>query len=353
MKTKTEIKTEIKSGLPIEHFKEQQRVFKQNRKLFNNANKKLNLLLIYSLHPTNKTVTLPEWIKEVIRLCYSDFIEVFACGPENEINISDGENFYNKVSRIVENNNIDILLDIEGGASSIDFMFKRFPIGITIPKAFWAIDTHQFLNLQREKAKYFDVILSAQKNAVSELPSSDSGNVYWMPAGASIHERDYQLNRDIDCAFVGSIVPTLHIKRKEIIDYLKVNIPNFQCFSNVFLEKKAGLSSRIKIMINQSLRNDLNFRIFESMACGCMVITDKLINNGLNDLFGEGKEIITFFSKEDLKDKIQYYLSHEEELKSIATAGQEKVLKYFTHNKIFQYIFNIIFQKFNNERKWV
>jgi hypothetical protein len=311
-----------------------------------NSRKKLRLLLVYSLHPTNKTVTLPEWIKEAIRLYYSEFIEVMACGPENEINIPDSPDFYDKVNQVIHDSKIDLLLDIEGGASSIDFMFKRFPVNITIPKVFWAIDTHQFLTLQKEKAKYFDLVLSAQKNAVKEFP----GKSFWMPAGASIYERDNKVNRDIGCAFIGSIVPGLHGKRKEIIDYLKINIPDFQCFSNVFLREKARLSSRIKIMVNQSLRNDLNFRVFESMACGCMLITDKLTDNGLEDIFTERKEIVTFSLKEDLKEKIQYYLSHEKELNEIARKGQEKVLKYFTHEKILKYIFNILFENLLNKK---
>jgi len=311
------------------------------------SKRKLRILLVYSLHPTNKTVTFPEWIKEALRLYYSEFVEVFACGPENEINIPDSPDFYSKVNKVIEDNNIDLLFDIEGGASSIDFMFKRFPVNITIPKVFWAIDTHQFLPFQKEKAKYFNLVFSAQKNVINKFPHQ----AFWVPAGSSIHEKDLKINRDIKCAFIGSIVPGLHSKRKEIIDYLKVNIPDFQCFSNIFLEEKSKLSSRVKIMVNQSLRNDLNFRVFESMSCGCMLITDKLIDNGLEDLFEDGKEIVTFSSKEELKEKIQYYLLRETELNEIAKRGQEKVLKYFTHEKILKYVFNILFENLLNKKE--
>jgi len=309
--------------------------------------KKLKILLIYSIHPTGKTITLPEWIKEAIRLYYSDYIEVFACGPSNEIPIPDGTDFYVKVNEVIKEKNIDILIDIEGGAVNLDFMFRRFPIGINIPKIFWAIDTHQFLSLQKVKAKYFDIVFSAQKNAVKEL----GNNAYWLPAGASIYDEDYGFERDINCAFIGNVIPNLHKTRKELIDFLKVNIPGFGFFSNVFLENKARLASRIKIMVNQSLKNDINFRVFESMACGCMLITDKIINNGMEDLFQDGKDLVMFNSREDLKKKIQYYISHEQERKDIARSGQEKVLKYFTHEKIFKYMMNVVFEKILNNNK--
>jgi hypothetical protein len=59
-----------------------------------------------------------------------------------------------------------------------------------------------------------------------------------------------------------------------------------------------------------------------------------------------------FSSREDLKKKIQYYTSHEQERKNIAKSGQEKVLKYFTHGKIFKYMMNVIFEKIlNNNNK--
>jgi SAM-dependent methyltransferase/glycosyltransferase involved in cell wall biosynthesis len=318
-----------------------------------NGRKKLKLLLVYSLHPTNKTVTLPEWIKEAIRLYYSDFIEVYACGPNNEISIQDDVNFYDKVNKVIKEKDIDILFDIEGGSNTLDFTFKRFPKHITIPKAFWAIDTHQFLHLEKEKAKYFDVVLSAQRNVLPEFGKKS----FWMPAGASIYEQDYHVKRDINCAFIGSIVPVLHRERKVIIEYLKTQIQGFQHFNNVFLREKAKLASRIKIMVNQSLRNDINFRVFESMACGCMLITDKIKQNGFEDIFKDGEDLVTFETKEELKDKILYYLKNDEKREEIAKRGQEKVLTYFTHEKILKYIFNIfaenLFHKisFINESK--
>jgi ADP-heptose:LPS heptosyltransferase/2-polyprenyl-3-methyl-5-hydroxy-6-metoxy-1,4-benzoquinol methylase len=288
-------------------------------------------MLVYSLHPgPNSKVTVPEWIKESFRRDFAAKIEVFACGPGNEIDIQDAPDFYDQVAQEVERLGIDILWDIEGGALSTDFMFRRFPERIKIPRVFWAVDTHQFLPMQTEKARYFDLVFSAQKNAVPHL----GPNAEWLPLGASLHEIDHHLERTIEVGFIGNIVPGLHERRRLVVELLTREIPGFVHYSNVFFEDKARLTSSMKIMINVSLRNDLNLRVSETMACGAMLITDKLYENGLEELFEDGKHLVTFETEEELLEKIRYFLSHEAERNAIAQAGQQRVLSHFTQRHI-------------------
>jgi ADP-heptose:LPS heptosyltransferase/2-polyprenyl-3-methyl-5-hydroxy-6-metoxy-1,4-benzoquinol methylase/glycosyltransferase involved in cell wall biosynthesis len=294
------------------------------------AGSKLRILMIYSLHPVNPRVTIPEWIKESFRQEYADEIEVFACGPRNEIDIPDTPDFYDKVAQVVQQLDIDVLWDIEAGADSTDFIFKRLPKNFPIPTVFWAIDSHQFLPLQAEKARYFDLVFSAQKSARPHL----GAHAQWLPVGASLHEIDYQLERTIDVGFVGNIFPGLHERRRQVIARLTREIPGFSHFSNVFFEDKARLTSSMKIMVNVSLSNDVNLRVFETMACGALLITDRLYDNGLEELFEDGKHLVTFETEEELVQKIRYYLCHDDERIAIARAGQQRVLSTFTHKHI-------------------
>jgi len=310
----------------------------KNAELHTQLSKKLRLMLVYSLHPVTPRITLPEWIKEALRKYYASDVEVFACGPENEINIPDSSDFYDRVAKEVKDLDIDAIWDIEGGAASKDFMFKRFPRQISIPKLWWAIDTHQYLPLMVEKAKFFDVVFSAQKNAVATL----GPRALWLPAGASIHEVDHQLKRTIDVGFIGNVSPKVHQRRKKILERLRNKIYGFRCFKSVFLQEKAELASQMKIMVNISLKNDINFRVFETLACGAMLITDKIYNNGFDELFEDGKHLVTFETEEELIDKIHYYLKHESQREHIARAGQQRVLQQFTHRVLLKKPLNII-----------
>jgi len=88
-----------------------------------------------------------------------------------------------------------------------------------------------------------------------------------------------------------------------------------------------------KISINRHIDAAENFannmRLYESTGVGTMLITD--MKDNLNELFEIGKEIETYSSKEELLEKINYYLNHEDERKKIAEAGQKRTLKDHTY----------------------
>ncbi len=55
-----------------------------------------------------------------------------------------------------------------------------------------------------------------------------------------------------------------------------------------------------------------------------------------------GEDFVFFESKNDLLQKIHYYLVHEDERIAIAESGYQKVLKNHSFDTIFQKIYNII-----------
>lgn len=51
------------------------------------------------------------------------------------------------------------------------------------------------------------------------------------------------------------------------------------------------------------------------------------------ELFDEDKEIVTYKSPEELLDKVDYYLMHDDQRKKIARAGYEKTLSCYTYDR--------------------
>jgi spore maturation protein CgeB len=83
-------------------------------------------------------------------------------------------------------------------------------------------------------------------------------------------------------------------------------------------------SSKIAINIHRDSEiSGGNFRLFEIPACGTMQIVDEKKN--ISDFFKPGEEIVTFNEPDELKDKVRYYLLHENEREKIARAGLERV----------------------------
>lgn len=72
-------------------------------------------------------------------------------------------------------------------------------------------------------------------------------------------------------------------------------------------------------------------RVMEIMAAGGFMMSTYCPETA--ELFEEDREIVMFKTPEELFDKVDYYLKHDDERKAIAKRGQEKVLECYTYDK--------------------
>jgi spore maturation protein CgeB len=72
-----------------------------------------------------------------------------------------------------------------------------------------------------------------------------------------------------------------------------------------------------------------NMRLYEATGAGALLITDRKKN--LGEIFEVGAEVIAYDGPDDLIDKVRYYLAHETERATIATAGQVRTLRDHTY----------------------
>lgn len=89
--------------------------------------------------------------------------------------------------------------------------------------------------------------------------------------------------------------------------------------------------SQSRINLNISLKTILTgipLRVIDVLGCGGFLISN--YQEEMEEYLDIGKECVVYENIEDLFMKTQYYLSHEEERKSIARAGYERVKKDFT-----------------------
>jgi spore maturation protein CgeB len=75
-----------------------------------------------------------------------------------------------------------------------------------------------------------------------------------------------------------------------------------------------------------------NMRLFEATGMEAMLLTEDSPNIG--QYFNPGNECVTYKDSTDLRSTIDYYLSHQEEMRLIAKAGQAKTLKCHTYDDI-------------------
>ncbi len=217
----------------------------------------------------------------------------------------------------------------------IDPAGPYFPSGIeslSIPTACYLIDVH-LGSWRLEAARFFDAVFIAQKDYL-DLYRRGVGHsqVYWLPLAAApdVHGQ-IDLPRVYDVGFVGNLAvahrSTPRARRLKLIsDSFRTND-----FYRPYTPEEVGrVYSQSRIVFNTSIAGDVTMRVFEGAMGGALLITDS-VANGLEELFHVGKEIVQYSSDKELIDRIDYYLSHEEERAQIARAGHLRSITEHTY----------------------
>ena len=90
--------------------------------------------------------------------------------------------------------------------------------------------------------------------------------------------------------------------------------------------------SESRVVFNRSIRDDLNMRVFESLACGSLLTTNHLpTESGQSELFRDGVHLATYRDPEELFDKLRFYLSHPETRAKVERAGRDEVTAKHTY----------------------
>ena len=110
-----------------------------------------------------------------------------------------------------------------------------------------------------------------------------------------------------------------------------------------YLSETPYIFHNSKINLNftlRSIRSGIPLRCMEIMASGGFLLTN--FQADLLQHFTPDEDFVYFESENDLLNKIDYYLSHENERKQIAESGHKKISKNHNHKTIFEKIFTII-----------
>ena len=103
----------------------------------------------------------------------------------------------------------------------------------------------------------------------------------------------------------------------------------------VFANSKINLNITLR-----SIQNGIPLRAMDIMGAGGFLLTN--YQNDFNRHFTDGEDFVSFDSKTDLYNKIEYYLTHEDERKAIADNGCKKVRNEHTYELRFKEMFEII-----------
>lgn len=145
--------------------------------------------------------------------------------------------------------------------------------------------------------------------------------------------------------------PLLHLYNMKFYGVNPSNWIKSSSLNNIFQgftaynQKKAEIFCRSKINLNNLQYGEIlgqNVRLFEIAGSGGFQLIQ--YNESLDDLFINGEEIISYNSTNDLIDKINYYLTNEDERNKIISASKKRALNEHTYihriNLLIETVFN-------------
>ncbi|MDZ4859939.1 MAG: glycosyltransferase [Candidatus Hydrogenedentes bacterium] len=259
--------------------------------------------------------------------------------------------------------------DIDTEINNIETLLERLPVGwrpdlivtiqsgsqpveridwVTCPTAYISIDTwHDFAELIH--ALPYDFVFAAQREFAGHFTAAGHRNAHWLPLACD-PEAHYPvaIEKEFDVGFVGSVDRSLHAGRAERLNRLA---EHFSVFVGSALDS-AGMCaafSRARLGFNSSIAQDVNMRVFEVMAMGIPILTNRDADvNGLLDLFADAEHVIAY-TDDTLINLAARYLSDAAARDRIAARGRAAVLEHHTYDVRVRHLIDVISAQVNWE----
>ncbi|MBI4796313.1 MAG: glycosyltransferase [Deltaproteobacteria bacterium] len=225
--------------------------------------------------------------------------------------------------------------------------------------AYWFVEDFQVLTYWQELAPEVDVFFTLQKEPFfSELKRRGVKNYACLPLAADLeayHPVDLTPEEKRRFGAAVSFVGAGYYNRRQFFQGLTdfdfkiwgsewvLNSPLAPCIQN----QAARVSEEDSVKIFNATRINLNLhsspfhaginpqgdylnpRVFDLAACGAFQLVDWRAQ--LPEFFTPDKELATFTSLAEAREKISYYLAHEDDRRRLAAAGRERVLREHTY----------------------
>ncbi len=219
-----------------------------------------------------------------------------------------------------------------------DFFIQKEQLGIKViltdvhklpcRTAFWSIDTHLNYSWQMYYGLLFDVFLTPHKTLVERLPLAwQHPNTHRLAQNGFAHPFVPHSKRKHKINFVGHLKGT-RPQRERIAKLLSTKY-NVEIINNIFPPEMIKLYADTCIIPNESIANEVNFRILEGASCGACVLSPD-VGEDQNILFEPEREVLIYKNLEELEELIDYCIKHPDFCESIAHAAWQRIQKEHT-----------------------
>ncbi|WP_320006099.1 glycosyltransferase [Maridesulfovibrio sp.] len=195
-------------------------------------------------------------------------------------------------------------------------------------KIFWSVDTHMNMYWHGYYAELFDCVLTTQKKYTLQLKRICNTKIEWLPWMGTLHAGKSGLashaKREHNVTFVGRV--TSHRpSRKWFVDFLTSHY-GLHLLDGLNFDEMMAAYRNTRIVPNEALFGEVNFRLFEAASSGCAVVTPN-VGDELGELFEIGAEIEVYNDVLELKEILDRLTKKKSATASIGMAAYARILR--------------------------
>ena len=240
------------------------------------------------------------------------------------------DNFNNPFQQIIKDIDVIILLEnYESNGWLPDLS------NINKLKIFWSIDSHMVLmnHITTVVKNKIDIVLNAIESHQNYFKTSKT---FYFPNAypSDLISPIDGIDKNIFLGFCGSL-----LNRSEILDKLE---NKFGLKKDIWKlgNEMVNTVNGYKIHFNKTLSNDINYRIFETMGCNTLMLTNSTEN--INTFFNDMENIVIYNNEIELFEKLNILYSDNDLIKKISNSGHELVKNNHTYDNRVDVLLKII-----------
>ena len=181
-------------------------------------------------------------------------------------------------------------------------------------------------NLYQPQLEYnlarFDLVLTDRLGERSlRVCGAQPRHVQPLYSQRTLIHRPLGLERDIDILFLGNLNHAIHRERGQVLELAAALSGEYRVHVDGEYppQEYAHWLNRARIVLNFSVRHEMNLRCFEAPACGALLFVEEA-NLEVRDWLRDREEVV-LYNRGNLTTLLRYYLEHEEERARVAAAG--------------------------------
>jgi len=202
-------------------------------------------------------------------------------------------------------------------------------------KIFWSIDSHMVLmnHMTTVIKNKIDIVLNAIESHQNYFKTSKT---FYFPNAypSDLISPIDGINKDVFLGFCGSL-----LNRSEILTKLESKFglkKDIWKLGNEMVKTINGY----KIHFNKTLSNDINYRIFETMGCKTLMISNNTEN--LSKFFTDMENIVIYNNEDELFEKLNILSTDNDLIKKITNSGYELVKNNHTYDNRVDVLLEVI-----------